>query len=235
MTPRTSVEAVVDELARDPLRHVVLLKHLVAYPEHVTAHRVSDRRAQPPWSPSKHPSVPMTGKPIRGRLSPLSSRAIIPSSRPRSWPIFLAASGSCSSCRDTPISLRSNLALRSRGAQPSNHLHRLSHSSATPTFASRRSPATPPLSCSRLRVTTGLGLSSCCGAARPLLACWSAAAMSYRPAPPSRITARFGRWAVLSPRLPTVAEGWHPRRPHGARRALRARAHPAISGRGAQR
>jgi ribosomal protein S18 acetylase RimI-like enzyme len=42
MTPRISVQDVVDELARDPLRHIVLLKHLVAYPEHVRIHRVSD-------------------------------------------------------------------------------------------------------------------------------------------------------------------------------------------------
>ncbi|HEV2546934.1 MAG TPA: GNAT family N-acetyltransferase [Stellaceae bacterium] len=42
MTPATSIKDVVDELARDPLRHVVLLKHLLAYPEHVTVHRVAN-------------------------------------------------------------------------------------------------------------------------------------------------------------------------------------------------
>jgi ribosomal protein S18 acetylase RimI-like enzyme len=31
----------IDELAREPLRHIVLLKHLLAYPRHVTAHRVA--------------------------------------------------------------------------------------------------------------------------------------------------------------------------------------------------
>jgi GNAT superfamily N-acetyltransferase len=36
-----SVQAVIDELARDPLRHIVLLKHLLAYPEHVQIHRAS--------------------------------------------------------------------------------------------------------------------------------------------------------------------------------------------------
>lgn len=41
MTPLTSVQNVIDELARNPLRHVVLLKHLLAYPEHVKVHRVS--------------------------------------------------------------------------------------------------------------------------------------------------------------------------------------------------
>jgi hypothetical protein len=39
MTPR---QEIVDELARDPLRHIVLLKHLLAYPEHVRIHRVSN-------------------------------------------------------------------------------------------------------------------------------------------------------------------------------------------------
>jgi GNAT superfamily N-acetyltransferase len=40
MTPPTAVQDAIDELARDPLRHVVLLKHLLAYPEHVKVHRV---------------------------------------------------------------------------------------------------------------------------------------------------------------------------------------------------
>jgi len=42
VTSHTAVQDVVDELARDPLRHIVLLKHLLAYPEHVRIHRVSD-------------------------------------------------------------------------------------------------------------------------------------------------------------------------------------------------
>jgi ribosomal protein S18 acetylase RimI-like enzyme len=41
MTTRTSLQDVVDDLARDPLRHIVLLKHLLAYPEHVSVHRVA--------------------------------------------------------------------------------------------------------------------------------------------------------------------------------------------------
>ena len=36
-----TVDAVVGALAREPLRHIVLLKHLLAYPEHVKVHRVS--------------------------------------------------------------------------------------------------------------------------------------------------------------------------------------------------
>jgi hypothetical protein len=36
-----SVQDVVDALAREPLRHIVLLKQLAAYPEHVKVHRVS--------------------------------------------------------------------------------------------------------------------------------------------------------------------------------------------------
>lgn len=39
MTARLSVRQAIDELGRDPLRHVVLLKQLLAYPEHVTVHR----------------------------------------------------------------------------------------------------------------------------------------------------------------------------------------------------
>ena len=42
MAPRASVQDVVAELARDPLRHIVLLKHLLAYPEHVRIQRVSN-------------------------------------------------------------------------------------------------------------------------------------------------------------------------------------------------
>jgi ribosomal protein S18 acetylase RimI-like enzyme len=41
MTPLTSVQDVIDALARDPLRHIVLLKQLLAYPEHVKVHRAS--------------------------------------------------------------------------------------------------------------------------------------------------------------------------------------------------
>jgi GNAT superfamily N-acetyltransferase len=41
MTPLTTAPAVIEALARDPLRHIVLLKQLVAYPAHVKVHRVS--------------------------------------------------------------------------------------------------------------------------------------------------------------------------------------------------
>jgi RimJ/RimL family protein N-acetyltransferase len=41
MAPLTSLQDTIDELARDPLRHIVLLKQLLAYPEHVRVHRVS--------------------------------------------------------------------------------------------------------------------------------------------------------------------------------------------------
>ena len=42
MAPPVSVRHVVDELARDPLPNIVLLKHLLAYPQHSRVHRVSD-------------------------------------------------------------------------------------------------------------------------------------------------------------------------------------------------
>lgn len=41
MISRAAIQDAIDALARDPLRHVVLLKQLLAYPEHVTIHRVS--------------------------------------------------------------------------------------------------------------------------------------------------------------------------------------------------
>jgi len=41
MTFVISIEAAIDELARDPLRHVVLLKQLLAYPGRVQAYRVA--------------------------------------------------------------------------------------------------------------------------------------------------------------------------------------------------
>lgn len=40
MTSLVSVADAIDILAREPLRHVVLLKQLLAYPEHVKVHRV---------------------------------------------------------------------------------------------------------------------------------------------------------------------------------------------------
>ncbi|CAN5382169.1 hypothetical protein BH10PSE6_BH10PSE6_10400 [soil metagenome] len=39
-----TVEDAVEALAREPLRHVVLLKQLVAYPQHVTVDRVSEAK-----------------------------------------------------------------------------------------------------------------------------------------------------------------------------------------------
>ena len=42
MIPDISVQHVVDELAREPLRNIVLLKHLQAFPAHSRVHRVSD-------------------------------------------------------------------------------------------------------------------------------------------------------------------------------------------------
>jgi len=44
MAPPATAKTVIDALARDPLRHVVLLKQMTAYPEHTEAHRVSDAR-----------------------------------------------------------------------------------------------------------------------------------------------------------------------------------------------
>jgi GNAT superfamily N-acetyltransferase len=44
MASRISSQEGIDELAREPLRHVVLLKQLLAYPEHVKVHRVSDAK-----------------------------------------------------------------------------------------------------------------------------------------------------------------------------------------------
>lgn len=41
MSAPTAVQDAIDQLARDPLPNIVLLKHLLAYPEHVTIHRVS--------------------------------------------------------------------------------------------------------------------------------------------------------------------------------------------------
>ena len=44
MSSRQTVQAAIDDLARDPLRHVVLLKQLLAYPAAVTVHRAADSR-----------------------------------------------------------------------------------------------------------------------------------------------------------------------------------------------
>lgn len=41
MTLRPAVQDAIDELAGGPLRHIVLLKQLLVYPEHVTIHRAS--------------------------------------------------------------------------------------------------------------------------------------------------------------------------------------------------
>jgi GNAT superfamily N-acetyltransferase len=41
MASLISVQDAIDELASDPLRHLVLLKHLLAFPEHVRVHRTS--------------------------------------------------------------------------------------------------------------------------------------------------------------------------------------------------
>jgi GNAT superfamily N-acetyltransferase len=39
MNAHSSVQMVVDQLARDPLRNIMLLKHVLAYPEHVRIHQ----------------------------------------------------------------------------------------------------------------------------------------------------------------------------------------------------
>lgn len=41
MTDFLSVRDAIDTLSSEPLRHIVLLKHLLAYPDHVQVHRVS--------------------------------------------------------------------------------------------------------------------------------------------------------------------------------------------------
>ena len=41
MTSTISVQAAIDALAPEPLRHLVLLKHLLAYPDQVTVHRAA--------------------------------------------------------------------------------------------------------------------------------------------------------------------------------------------------
>ncbi len=42
MTFAISIDSAIEALARDPLRHIVLLKQLLAYPDHVKAFRVAD-------------------------------------------------------------------------------------------------------------------------------------------------------------------------------------------------
>jgi RimJ/RimL family protein N-acetyltransferase len=42
VTPPSSVQDIIDALAQEPLRHVVLLKQLLAYPEHVKVRRVRE-------------------------------------------------------------------------------------------------------------------------------------------------------------------------------------------------
>ena len=44
MPTSVSVADAIDRLARDPLRNIVALKHLLAYPKHVRVHQVSDAR-----------------------------------------------------------------------------------------------------------------------------------------------------------------------------------------------
>ncbi len=44
MQPASTLQETIDALARAPLRHVVLLKQLLAYPDHVTVHRLADAR-----------------------------------------------------------------------------------------------------------------------------------------------------------------------------------------------
>lgn len=41
MLPQTSIQDAIDLLAKEPLRHLVLLKHLLAYPDHVRVHAVT--------------------------------------------------------------------------------------------------------------------------------------------------------------------------------------------------
>ncbi|MBS0518183.1 MAG: GNAT family N-acetyltransferase [Proteobacteria bacterium] len=41
MASPVSVQDAIDELSREPLRHIVLLKHLLAYPDHVRLHRAA--------------------------------------------------------------------------------------------------------------------------------------------------------------------------------------------------
>lgn len=41
MRSPAAVQDLIGELAREPLRHIVLLKHLLAFPEHVDIHRVA--------------------------------------------------------------------------------------------------------------------------------------------------------------------------------------------------
>jgi RimJ/RimL family protein N-acetyltransferase len=63
--PQTSRQALIDELAREPLRHVVLLKQLLAYPHHTTVHRVTGAKgaatlvaldtAASPWDRQTYP------------------------------------------------------------------------------------------------------------------------------------------------------------------------------------
>ena len=67
----------------------------------------------------------------------------------------------------------------------------------------------------------------------PSPACWSATAMSCRPASRSRTMARCGRWAAWSPLLRTAGKITDKRRPRGSRRTAAARIDSAISGRGA--
>src|SRR5579864_2774884 len=96
MTRRTSVQDAVDELARDPLRQIVLLKHLLAYPEHVRVHRVADATGAATLVLLDAAASAYDRETFRGRRLPLSSRASIRRLPRRCSLMFRAASGSSS-------------------------------------------------------------------------------------------------------------------------------------------
>jgi GNAT superfamily N-acetyltransferase len=58
MRETTSIPEIIDELARDPLRHIPLLKHLLAYPAHATARRICESTGTATLVALDAPAVP---------------------------------------------------------------------------------------------------------------------------------------------------------------------------------
>jgi hypothetical protein len=206
MTHRTATQDLIDELARDPLRHVVLLKQLLAYPEHVTVHRVAgttgtatlvaldvsvsayDRQAYPKaavaaFISSDHPEL----------TASLLSRL------PRGVGIVFKLSREADL-----VPVQSQFKVERRTAFVSFTADRVSE--ADPGVRTTHAPATRRCGCSKPKVTSGPGSSRCCATAGLLPVCWSGTRRRYRRALRSRVSARCGRWAAWSP-TPRSAAG----------------------------
>jgi hypothetical protein len=208
LATRLSVREAIDVLASDPLRHVVLLKQLLAYPEHVKVHQVGDGRrtatmvtldvSASPYDRATYPNAAVAAFIVSDH--PELVAALLPHLPTGAGIVFKLAS----EADLAPVAARFPVVRRTAF---------VSFTSDRASEADRDIGVTtmPDAAAFDLFAMQGHDrnwLEPLLGAGKAFACVLERAAIRFPPALHSRTSAGYGRWAAWSPRSVSAAKAW---------------------------